>query len=91
MLPMLPCAVRKGTIRQWAGLGRDQSFCAVICAGVCPASLTPFSVLTCPCRDRSTGEYSGTADKIRSIRERQLPIGTRRDVDRERKAGLVFL
>ena len=33
MLPMLPFAVRKGTIRQWAGLGRDQSFCAVICAG----------------------------------------------------------
>ena len=91
MLPMLPFAVRKGTIRQWAGLGRDQSFCAVICAGGLSRKPDPVSVLTCPCRDRSTGEYSGTADKIRRRRERQLPIGTRRDVDRERKAGLVFL
>ncbi len=35
MLPMPPCAFRKGAIRQWAGLGRDRIFCAVtMCRGL---------------------------------------------------------
>jgi hypothetical protein len=42
MLPILPCAFRNEAIRQWAGLGRDRSLCAVICAGAYPVSLTRF-------------------------------------------------
>ena len=48
---------------------RDQSVCAVtMCRGL-SRQPDPFSVLTsCPCRDPSTGEYRGTAGKIRRRR-----------------------
>jgi hypothetical protein len=87
MLPMLPCAVGKGAIRQWAGLGRDQSFCAVMMCRDLSRQPDPFSVVTShPCKDpastavrRARSEGGG---------QRQLPIGTRRVADGERKAGL---
>jgi hypothetical protein len=39
MLPILPCTVRK---ERFVNGRRDRSFCAVICAGAYPASLTRF-------------------------------------------------
>jgi hypothetical protein len=53
MLTMRPCPVRKGAIREWAGLRGDQSFCTGCCAGAYSAILTRF------CAD-----YGGTAGKI---------------------------
>jgi hypothetical protein len=73
-------------------MGRFRASSEFLCGDMCRGlsrQPDPFSVLTsCPYRDPSTGEYSGTAGRSEAGRQRQLPIGTRRVADRERKAGL---